>query len=790
MLSRTHLLTMTALWWLVFLVLSFTHDNHFHALNILGFLFLSIVPGMLTVLALRLEIPFFASLSLSVAFSLLELMLVGLTGNFLLPKLGIIAPLSQNVLLLEISILVFALSWVAWKLNFRAGFSDLLPSRIDVWFLFLSSLFVLQSIVGALTLNNGGGGLWTFTLLGEIAVFCLALYVYAEKVGENTIPVALFFIASSLLLMTSLRGWYITGHDVQTEYRVFELTKNAGIWNMDFYRDAYNACLSITILPTIFFNLLKVSDQYIYKFFFQFFFALCPGVAYLISRHWTGKRTAFLAGFYFVAFPTFFSDMPFLVRQEIAFLFYGLMLYVIFEQSLSIKIRRRLFLVMGIGVILSHYSTTYTVLLIFTLAVITKPVFVRLMRFFEEKRGPDGSVSLENKTTITFTVVAVLFLATFLWTSAITNTGGHLREVMIKTLYAARDGLTENNRSTDAMNLLSFRKPSQQDELKSYIEKVVAPIREKATSGTYFNESTYEKYSFTALPDEHMPLTEFGSFFQKTGIDFVSLISLFGRILAKLMEVIVPVGMLYVLLKKSSVKKLDSEFYLIASYCLVFIFLIIVIPVLSTEYGILRAMQQSMFVLALPMIFGSFWIWNGVLKAKLWLGNSYRKTRGLPAQSFSVNRKSAFPIIFPLIFFLYSASFIPQIFGGGTAALHLNNSGRYYDNYLIKPREIAAGEWLLSVGEKGNINGMRLKIQTGKNPESEFYSLSSLGANNDIFPGVVRKDAYVYLGQATVQKQRTTFTYEGDQITYTYPVSFLDENKNLIYNNGSARIYR
>ena len=35
----------------------------------------------------------------------------------------------------------------------------------------------------------------------------------------------LFLMSVALLFMTSLRGWYVTGHDIQTEYHVFRLTE-------------------------------------------------------------------------------------------------------------------------------------------------------------------------------------------------------------------------------------------------------------------------------------------------------------------------------------------------------------------------------------------------------------------------------------------------------------------------------------------------------------------------------------------------------------------------------------
>ena len=61
----------------------------------------------------------------------------------------------------------------------------------------------------------------------------------------------LALVATSLLLATSLRGWYITGHDIQAEFLAFQLTNGAQHWRWARCENAYNACLSVNILPTV-----------------------------------------------------------------------------------------------------------------------------------------------------------------------------------------------------------------------------------------------------------------------------------------------------------------------------------------------------------------------------------------------------------------------------------------------------------------------------------------------------------------------------------------------------------
>jgi uncharacterized membrane protein len=179
--------------------------------------------------------------------------------------------------------------------------------------------------------------------------------------------------------MTSLRGWLTTGHDVQREFRVFQLAANHGLWDVRLYENAYNACLSVTIMPTVVQHVTGVADVFVYKTVFQLLYAVCPVIIYLIARRFATCLIAVLAAIYFIAFPTFFTDMPFLNRQEVAFVFVGLALLVITNQGWSVWARRLGFVVFAIGVILSHYSTTYVLLAVLGLCwlYLTVATFVR-----------------------------------------------------------------------------------------------------------------------------------------------------------------------------------------------------------------------------------------------------------------------------------------------------------------------------------------------------------------------------------------------------------------------------
>ena len=142
----------------------------------------------------------------------------------------------------------------------------------------------LLAIGGANTLNNGGSNWLALSVLGIIAGLFIAAVCLERRLGRHYGAI-IFAIAVSLLLGTSMRGWGITGHDIMQEYQVFQLTASHAAWHMQYYQDAYNACLSITILPTIISRLTGISDPYVYKFAFQLFAALI-GLVRVVSPFW------------------------------------------------------------------------------------------------------------------------------------------------------------------------------------------------------------------------------------------------------------------------------------------------------------------------------------------------------------------------------------------------------------------------------------------------------------------------------------------------------------------------
>ena len=180
------------------------------------------------------------------------------------------------------------------------------------------------------------------------------------------------------------------------------------------------------------------------------------------------------------------------------------------------------------------------------------------------------------------------------------------------------------------------------------------------------------------------------------------------------------------------------------------------------HYNLSRVYLQSLTVLCLPAIIG-----------------------GLTAFSFiSKVRKQIVGIIF-VLFFLFSTGFIFQLFGGGTTFMHLNNYGDEFDRRYTHESEIASAKWL-------SLNMQRSAlVYADQLANLRLISFGNAnGVKYEIFPFTIDKNAYVYLSYTNLNERKAFINYTGDLLSYNYPVNFLNDNKNLLYNNGGSGIYK
>lgn len=694
---------------------------------------------------------------LSLAAVVLVLMLAGLGASVLLPAIGVQRPLGSIPILLMADVLTAGLALVRRRFPASVSWRTFLKqvSAPERRLVTLASLGAVLAVLGANRLNNGVGDQVSMAALAIMAVVIALLLHWRSQVRDDLAAVIIYLLAAALLLMTSLRGWYVTGHDVQTEYRTFQLTLAQGAWRMSTFRSPYYACLSITILPTEIARLAPVSAPYVYKVFFQLMFAICPVLVFTISRRYFSQPVSVLAAVYFVGFPTFFSDMPFLNRQEVAFLFASAAVLAITNTAWSKSWRRLAFGLAAVGVEFSHYSTMY--LLFVTLLVAWGVGRVGAIWRRRPGRAHIGSGAAPGSVDASAVLLSAAIIAA--WGFFATRTIGPVLSVAESAL----PGLAGHGaRSGDvSYGLLSGKASSPSTVLNHYRAVTFG-------SGTDSRAMAHLRQAATPVVNEpDLPVTGAGRLLAGIGLPPSELNAGVRLAAAKGEQIFAIIGLIAVVVTRRFRQEVGREFCALALGAVTVVGLITVLPNLSVDYGVLRAFQEALIVLAPMLAIGSIVCLRALVR-----------TWAAPVAAGLC-----------LIIFFSTSGLMPQVLGGYPAQLNLANSGLYYDYFYMHPQEESAVEWLSH--QPGVLpDGVQAENFTERYYFQQPPMLSASQQVTDIYPTLVRSDSWLMLGWQTVRAGQATAYYDGDLITYRYPMAMLRNAKNLVYNNGGAEIYR
>jgi uncharacterized membrane protein len=709
---------------------------------------------------------------------LLGVIVGGLVMNEVLPLVGIARPLDRVPVLVAADLGLLGLAWWShgqWPVHgvvrhWRASLLITLTGR-DRLVVTTGFLLVLGAAVGAIRLNNGAGGTTTAVMLCCAAAVIVALIRWRWQLRPGTIVTTIYLFSFALLLMTSLRGWDITGHDIQREFHVFQLTATNGVWDISRFRDAYDACLSITILPTMVAGMTGMSGTYVFKILFQLVFALCPVIVYLIARRFGSVLVAVLAAVYFASFPTFVTDMPFLCRQEIAFVFVGGVILVATNERYALRRRQAWVAALSAGVVLSHYSTTYVLIGLLVITWAARGITRGGEKVLAVQRGRPPGDGQRRAPVFGIANIAVLILLTVVWTGPVTQTGGQLEQTttrLLSAIFGGADAAQSSDVSYSLFSTLFSAKPSASGRMQSYTADTTAGTASGRAVGAYYPLSTVNQYPTPLVDAESLPLTAIGRALDQVGVDVPLLNVIIRKGAAGLLQIFVCLGFGVVVLRRAHGFRVNREFFFLAVASFLVVLSQVVLPAVSADYGLLRAFQQSLFVLAPFLAVGSVHMFS-------WLGS---RRSVLVASGIAVG------------FFASLTGLIPQALGGYPAQLHLNNSGQYYDLYYLHPEELAAMTWLQGEVVAAGKGSIQTAIPTDRYTFGLARAYPEIHLDEAIYPTLIRPDAYVLLGSTIVNKGQSTVFYDGDLLTYRYPVALLDRTKDLVYSSGRAAIYR
>ncbi len=367
--------------------------------QLLGFLFLTTLPGILIVRILKLNrLELVTQTVLCIGFSIAFIILIGLLMNSVYPLFSYDTPLSTNSLLISFSIILLilaAIDSVSNPINLSHLKTQFELNTREKVFLLPPFLFLLLSMIGIRMMNNANNNTIIMILLLLIPVYIIFLSVRHNTIPKRIYPPTILLIGISLMLLLGLRSDHVIGVDTHTEYYLFQQTFQNSHWQQT-VNTAYDSCLSITILPSIYQSFISIDGEYLFKILYPILFAISPLVIYLIARTYVSSLYAFLAALFFES-QIMFLAVTSNARTSMGILFFALAIMTIFHKDLSEFNRRLLFMIFAISCVLSHYSTSYVFFFLLILTFLIRLIIIKI----GSPRGKIASPAVLNNSTNT-----------------------------------------------------------------------------------------------------------------------------------------------------------------------------------------------------------------------------------------------------------------------------------------------------------------------------------------------------------------------------------------------------
>ncbi len=718
--------------------------------QILGFIFLTFIPGFVLLSLLKLNrLGLLEKIVLSVGLSLAFLMLFGLLVNSLSLALGYTKPLSTVSLLISFSTATIILAIIAYIRNKAITFSssNLRLTTREKALLILPSLFPLLSIVGMRIMNLTDNNIILMVLLFLIPAYVIFISFYRSQVPQRLYPSLIYLISISLILMLSLRSNHIMGSDPHVEYYFFQTTLNNLYWSV-LGPNILDACLSISLLPSIYQIFLNINPEYLFKVLFSLLFSISPLVVYIISKKYIGNFYAFLASLFFT------SQMSFLWaiaanRSVIAILFFALAIMVLFHDGVSGFNKRLLFIIFVISCIVSQYAISYIFLFVMLLTWAGMQIIPRIL--LRKRKAttpsenpaagssphdllPDGGPLRSNvgasksvatevpqsqlKGGITITIVVLFFAILFFWYSQVTIAAFGVGAGVIHRTFAnlSQWFLLESKGGTTAAALGEgiYTIPQQIRVVVSWLTVAFIAIGVLTTVARYKRMITIPKS---------------------------------GDIKPNFLQ-----------------SKFSIEYFVLAAACSAILVLSVGLPIIAKVASMERIYFHMMTVLS------PFFVIGGIMVAK-WL-------RARPHWIILV-------VLIP--FFMCTTGTMYQIFGV-PASMALNSSGKEYEINYTHDQESYAGKWLKEYSEERantyTISGAGRKlVSLAGIPDQKVRSYVLLEWEQG-----KKINGYIYLTYLNVAKGKATVP----PYTIVDVAPYLDllAGNNKIYATNGSEIYR
>lgn len=347
--------------------------------ELMGLLFLLLVPGFLFIEIIGINSKSFDKLLYSIGISVSFIFLAGFFINSLHSFFGIKNAFDEFYVYLIFIITVFILL-ILYKVYAKNTYDLNIPNDPYKYInkynlvLLIIPFFVLISVYSRNVYGNNVPLLFSIFIIA-----LLPILVAYRKIPIDSYKLAVFVISFSLLMHTSLISNYLVGWDIQKEYYLANAVLKTGFWNVSL-PDNYNAMLSITLFAPLISIFCRINLIWVFKVVYPFIFSFVPVILFRFFERQTDSRVAFFSVFFFMSVFVFFTELIALARQQIAELFLSLILLVMTDENIGKMEMSLLFVIFSFSLVVSHYGLSYVFILMLFMSLLMVMIRIPLSK--------------------------------------------------------------------------------------------------------------------------------------------------------------------------------------------------------------------------------------------------------------------------------------------------------------------------------------------------------------------------------------------------------------------------
>ena len=384
--------------------------------NAFGQIFLLVtillLPGSAIASLLKIRLESISSrVILTVSFGTSFIMVMGYLVSLTGPHVGVDRPLDRIPQLWIWGVVLLVLT-IACAIVKRDPVSYVFDG-VEPYHVYYSSIFLvfpLVAAIGAFRLNGGDSN--DIAVVNFIVIIGLLVFtsiVTWRRDVRFPISALIYSISLAVVWSYSLRSEHLTGWDIQQEFGVCMQTFNRGIWIAPPDHSAYAAMLSLTSFPVQLHSLSGVAFIWIFKAVFSALLALVPlGIFLSVRRVATDGAATATSSLLIIGSIAYPQEMATLGRQALAFVLLTSMV-VILGENIGTRNQRLYFMVMGVSLSFTHYSTAY-----FQASILLMAWTVTFIATGFKRKN-------RRETVITFGPVICTLIAAVTWNLVITD---------------------------------------------------------------------------------------------------------------------------------------------------------------------------------------------------------------------------------------------------------------------------------------------------------------------------------------------------------------------------------